>query len=94
MQERNEVSLHEVLVWRMLEAHADEWLSATGIASELVGRVSYRTVRAHLANFAALGIVAVAEVSPGHRYRISPKSGKRWAEHVTRLQSAAEVFGV
>ena len=57
-------------------------------------KVAHRTVRAHLRKLVSLGVLDVAEVYPGHRYRLAEKASKRNAGNVQRLQSVASVFGL
>ena len=55
--------------------------------------VSVRRVSFHTNNLVQLGILDQAEVSPGHRFTLSPKADKRNIGYVRRLQQAGEIFG-
>ena len=87
--EKNEVSSHEVLVYR--ELAKGEWITSNAIA-EATG-VAPRTARAHALKLVRLGIVDQAEVFPGHRYRWSAYE-KQDAAYLQRLVNAAEALGV
>ena len=90
--ETNEISRHEVAVYRVLTGHPGERLTNEAIAAAAPD-VKPRTVRAHTRRLAELGIVDVAEVFPGHRYRYSEKASKRNRAYLLRLEKAAGVFG-
>lgn len=89
--ERNEVSMHEVKVYRALE-QAPAWVTSREIAT--VASIAPRTARSHALKLVRLGLVDVAEVFPGHMYRLSAKASKRNAGYLDRLKRAAEVFGL
>ena len=93
MSERNEVSVHEVKVFRALESTRDTWRTNREIA-EIVSGVSYRTVRAHTMKLVRAGILDQADVFPAHKYRLSAQASKRNVGYWRRLQAAAEVFGL
>lgn len=88
--ERNEVSRHEVLVFRILAEGS--WVTNREIA-EKTG-VAPRTARAHTHKLVQLGIADQAEVFPAHRYRISAYATQRNRGYHDRIQRAAEVFGL
>lgn len=89
--EQNEISLHEIKIYRALHDRPEQWLTNDEIL-QLVGDMSGRTVRAKTSKFVALGMVDVAEVFPAHRYRWSKKAKQRNAAYLQRLQHADEVF--
>lgn len=89
--ERSEVSAHEVRVWAVLCA-CKVWLTNDEIAQ--AAQVAPRTARHHTKRLKDLGLVDVADVFPGHRYRASEFAGKRNAAYVQRLAQAAEVLGL
>lgn len=91
--EQNEISQHEVEVYRVLRLNPTLWMTNIVIA-ERAPAISPRTVRAKTAKFVALGLIDVAEVFPGHRYRLSDKGRQRNAAYLTRLENAASVFGI
>lgn len=93
-KEQNEVSIHEILVWKQFSASPEKWMSSKDVATLLAGKVAYRTVRAHTSKLVSLGILDVTEVFPGHMYRLADKAGKRNAGYLQRLQQVAKVFGV
>lgn len=90
--ERNEVSLHEVRLYRAVMSANGQWLTSRALA-EAAG-IADRTARAHTQKLVNLGILDVAEVFPGHRFRLSEKAGKRNQAYIRRLDRAAEVFGL
>jgi hypothetical protein len=93
MVERNEISRQEVEVFRVLSAHASQWMTNADIAAEC-DRVAARTVRAVTQKLVHLGILDLAEVFPGHRFRLSEKAAKRNRGYADRLRRVAEVFGI
>lgn len=88
--ESSEVSLHEVRVY-LTFVQNDGWMSARDVESMTDG-VAYRTVRAHCAKLAKLGVLDQADVFPGHRYRLAKKA--RNSSYMQRLRQAVEVFGL
>jgi hypothetical protein len=92
MQERNEVSIQEVQVYHALATHK-QWLTNKEIA-KLSGVASERTVRFQTRKLVQLGLIDIAEVFPGHRFKWSEKGEKRNQAYALRLQKAGEVFGV
>ncbi len=88
--ERNEISRHEVLVYRVLAEGG--WVTTREIA-ETTG-VAPRTARAHALKLVRLGIADQAEVFPGHRYRISEHASKRNRAYHDRIQRAGEALGI
>lgn len=92
--EGNEVSIHEVLVWKHFEKNAGRWFSINELKPTLGDKMVPRTIRNHANKLASLGILDMAEVFPGHRFRLSEKASKRNAGYLQRLQVAAEVLGV
>lgn len=91
--ELNEISTHEVEVFRVLRENAGRWMTNKDIAA-LVNGVAERTVRAKTIKLVQLGLLDQAEVFPAHRYRLSAKARQRNTGYVIRLEGAAEVFGV
>ena len=87
--ETNEISLHLVRVFESARTHSG-WLTAKEIADR--AGVAGRTARAHSAKLVALGIFDVAEVFPGHRYRLSELAEKRNKAFVQRLEAARLIF--
>jgi hypothetical protein len=90
--ENNEISIHEVRIYRTFTQSPDKWLTNQEVAS--LSDVAGRTARLHTKRLVSIGVLDVAEVFPGHRYRLSEKAGKRDAGYVNRLQKASEVFGI
>lgn len=86
--ERNEVSRHEVLVFRSLAI--DRWVTSRQVAE--TSGVAPRTARAHLLKLVRLGVVDQAEVFPAHRYRLSEFAAKRNRGYTDRLDRAAEAL--
>ena len=89
--ERNQVSIHEVRVFLVLRDEP-RWVDANTVAQK--AKVSPRTARAHLRRLTQLGVVDMAQVFPGHRYRYAEKAEKRNATYVQRLEGACEAFGI
>lgn len=89
--ESNEISRHEVGIFATLQ-QADTWLTSRQIATQ--AHVAPRTARQHLLRFVQLNIIDVAEVFPGHRYRIPDDAAKRNRGYLDRLERAADVFGI
>jgi DNA-binding transcriptional ArsR family regulator len=87
--ESSEVSRHQILVFRFLQ-QATVWVTAKDVAKAT--KVASRTARHHLLLLTKMGLVDVAEVFPGHRYRFSEKAGKRNAAYLQRLEYSAKVF--
>jgi len=90
--ERNEISIHELSVWLALK-RAGKWITNDELFA-MVDGVRPRTVRTHTKKFVELGLVDLAEVFPGHRYRISEMASKRNKAYVLRLDAAIEQFGL
>lgn len=88
--ERNEISLHEAKVFQVLRA--DRWMTNHEIAA--AAGVAPRTARLHTLRLQQLGIADVAEVFPGHRFRLSSKASRRNRNYLQRLEHAADVFGL
>jgi hypothetical protein len=93
MVERNEISRHEVEVFRALMAHAQTWKTNAELAADC-SKVSARTVRAVTLKLVKLGVIDQAEVFPAHKFRLADMAAKRNRGYVDRLHRAAEVFGV
>jgi len=89
--EQNEISQHEVKVYRALFNQRGEWLSSRDI-ERLVSGVAPRTIRHHVKKLVDNGLADVAELFPGHRYRWSEKAERRNKSYLLRLQKAQEVF--
>jgi hypothetical protein len=87
--ERNEISIQEIKIFLAL---SKEWKTNKEI-SKLSG-VPERTVRMHTHWFVCLGISDLAEVFPGHRFRLSEKADKRNFSYFNRLEHAQTVFGI
>ena len=90
--ERDEITKHEVKVYRVISQNPEKWFSNQEIADRLNG-VSGRTIRLHTKRFVQLGLVDLAEVFPRHKYRWSAKADKRNYSYLSRLKQADEVFG-
>ena len=89
--ERNEISEQETRLFCALRNHGATWITSRELAKQ--AKVAERTARAHLLKFVKLNIVDLAEVFPGHRYRLAEKADKRNGSYITRLMRAADVFG-
>lgn len=89
--ERNEISLHEMKVYRVFTTNPDQWVTNTEVSMR--SGVAPRTARAHTFKLVALGILDQAEVFPAHRFRLSTKAAKRNKSYMQRLEQSAAVFG-
>ena len=89
--ERNEVSIHECRVFLVLKNNA-KWMTNKEIATE--ASVANRTASFKTKKFVDLGICDIAEVYPGHRYRLSQKADKRNTAYMKRLEEAVSIFGL
>ena len=85
------ISLHEVRLFRAMEAAAGQWLTSQEIAER--ADIDQRTARAHAKKLSGLRILEVIELYPGYRYRLSTKNDRDRA-HIERLNRAAEAFGI
>ena len=74
----------------MFEANASRWFTNVAVASE--AHVSSRTARAHTLKLVRLGLVEVAAVFPGYRYRLRPSPHKKNVAYHQRLKAAQDVF--
>lgn len=88
--ERSEISLHEVKLFRAMKADPTKWFTNQELAA--VCEFSERTVRAHTLRFVKLGLLDQAEVFPSHRFRFSQKAKRRNIAYLQRLEQADEVF--
>lgn len=91
--EQNEISIHEVEVWRVMQANPARWMSNSEIYDQCrPALIRPRTVRAKTIKLVTLGLLDQAEVFPAHRYRLSSKARQRNAAYLMRLEKAGEVF--
>lgn len=93
MVERNEISRHEVEVFRVLLLHRTAWKTNRELAADC-DRVAYRTVRATTHKLVKLGLLDQAEVFPAHKFKLAEKAEKRNRGYFDRLKQAGEVFGL
>lgn len=91
--ETSEVSIHEVKVFRALQANKDKWLSNEDLA-DIIDGVAPRTVRSKTSKFVKLQLVEEAAVFPSHRFKWSDRADSRNQGYVLRLESAAGVLGL
>jgi hypothetical protein len=94
MTERNEISIREVEVYRVLAGarHCPErWLTNAEISSR-VPAAALSTVRALTRKFVRLGLVDRANVSPGHRFRWSANAETRNTAYCLRLEQAHTIL--
>ncbi len=89
--ERNEISLHEVKIYRAFLGTPSKWFTNREVAS--LSGVAGRTARLHTKRLVSIGILDQAELFPAHRYRLSARAGKRDAGYLNRLNKAIEIFG-
>jgi DNA-binding transcriptional ArsR family regulator len=86
--ENNEISEHEIRVYCVLR-DTEQWVTSADVVT--TGHVKPRTARHHLRRLVNLGIVDMAAVFPGHRYRLAKMAGKRNAGYLRRLLAALDV---
>lgn len=89
--EKNEISIHEVRIFRAFKDAGATWLTAREVAG--AAAVAERTARAHCLKFVRLGLLDQAEVFPAHRYRLATKAARRNGGYHQRLCEAEAVFG-
>lgn len=87
--ETNEVSEHLFRVYAFV-VERNGWTTSQEIAKG--AKVSPRTARAHALRLVKAGIFDLAEVFPGHRYRVASNAAKRNRGFFQRLEQAAEIF--
>ncbi len=88
--EKNEISIHEIKVFTALESKS--WKTNKDLSEET--KIPLRTVSFKTKKFVDLGICDLAEVYPGHRYRLSDKASKRNKAYFDRIIQAKSVFGI
>jgi hypothetical protein len=91
MTSKREVSLHEVLIWNALRSNPDNWMTNQQIG-KLIDGVAARTVRAHTSKMVSRGVIDMAEVFPGPRYRYSEEKAKKNPAYVASIAAAELVF--
>lgn len=91
--ERNEISIHEVKIYKALAANADRWVTNQEVV-ETIDHVAPRTVRQTTKKLVELGLVEQAEVFPAHRFKLSEHAAQRNKGYLDRLNRAADVFGL
>jgi len=89
--ETNEISLHQVRVYRFVWEMKD-WVTNAEIARGAA--VAARTARLHTRRFVAAGLFDQIELFPGHSFRIAAKPESRNKAYALRLAQAAEAFGL
>lgn len=82
-------SLHEVRVYEALRSNGG-WMTARAVAA--AGDVVDRTSRAHCAALAEDGVVEVAKVFGGYRYRIRSEPDDHGRERVRQLEEAKRIL--
>ena len=88
--ERNEISEHEIRVYRVLKGDPQKWWTARDMTT--AAKVAARTASLHLQRFSNLGVVDLAEIFPHHRYKLSVKGSKRNKAYVQRLEEALVIL--
>jgi hypothetical protein len=87
MIENNEISEHQAKIYDFVRKQ-NQWLTNADI-TEHVG-FSARTVRLHTKRLVDLGIFELAELYPGHQFKLAPKP--RDKVHLQRLLQAVAIF--
>ena len=91
--EENEISLHEVLVYRALCKSGSRWLSDRQLVQQIQG-LTVRSVRAQCLKLVKCGLVDQPNVFPADRYRLSAAASRPDHSYVRRLERAAIAFGL
>lgn len=91
VNEKSEISEHEVRFFIAVK-NGGGWKTSKQLATE--AKISPRTARAYAVKFVQLGICDLAEVFPGHRYRVADKAKRRNAAYMLRLEQAQAIFGL
>jgi hypothetical protein len=87
-----QISAHEAKIFAALKTAA-AWLTNHEISARLEG-VKLRTVRAHTAKLAKLGLLEQAELFPGYKYRVSDKARQNNPKYLGRRTEAAKLHGI
>jgi len=87
--EKNEISEQEVKIYLAMKS-STKWITNKSISE--ITKIPLRTVAFKTKKFVDLGLCDLAEVFPGHRYRLSAKADKRNLSYVKRLEQAIHVF--
>jgi len=90
--ETNEISIHQARLFIAARGASEEWLTANQLAEK--ARVAPRTARQHAKRLVDLGILDMAEVFPGHRYKFNEIAEKRNKAYMLRLERAIEALGL
>lgn len=90
-QPKDQISAHEIRVYEAAKASGG-WLTARELA--VAADVADRTARAHAAAFAEKGVLEVAKVFGGYRYRIVHKTTGTAQQFVAELESAKHIIGL
>jgi hypothetical protein len=93
MEEENEISVDEVLVYRALCQSGSRWLSHRQLAQQIEG-ITVRSVRTHCLKLVKCGLVDQPNVFPADRYRLSAAANRCDHPYVRRLEHAAIAFGL
>jgi hypothetical protein len=88
MERSNEVSSHEVRIYRALSS--GQWMTSQQISD--AAEVAPRTARAYALRLVKLGVLDEIKTFPGHRYRLSDREGNR--AYAERIERAAEALGI
>lgn len=89
--ENAEVSRHQVAMYLFVK-ESKTWVTAKDIAEG--SGVCGSSARHGAKKFVDMGIFDLAEVFPGHRYRLSTNAHRRNRAMIIRLETAVEVFGM
>lgn len=92
MQEKGEISAHEVRLYRVFTNSPLAWFTNKEVAAS--SRIAERTARMHTLRLVKLGILDLAEVFPAHKFRLSQMADKRNRGYLQRINNACEVFGL
>lgn len=89
--ERSGVSLHEAKVYLALKGKPGMWMTNKDVSA--ASGVAERTARMHTLRLVKLGVIEVAQVFPGNRYRWTDKP-QRKPTYLKKLTDAIAVFGL
>ena len=90
--EKGEISIHEARLYKTFVLSPETWFSNREAAK--LAEISERTARMHTLRLVKLGILDLAEVYPGHRFRLSKMADKRNKSYMQRLDNVCEIFGM
>lgn len=86
----DEISAHEVRLFRVLRDRPERWFTSKEVASE--AKVAGRTARAYLLKFHETGIAEMRRVHPSHLYRWNARAQSNAREYFDRLNDLDRIM--